>query len=241
MGPLTVQLFEAMSVSDKLHALDGVVCIELHSDGRLHKPPSNHDFLHQPFQDCVYLFQSPEGVEVMFVKSERGARYKKVAFVAGILTPTGLRRHPIFDRRSYELTLNEQDGSLSFDVRKRGSDTLQAASKGDELAYIHARTLFGMLEPACAQAYRVKPNPTNKKRIAKGKKPLFDWVTVEIKPQVQRIAESSGEKTGIKHRLHDVRGHWCTVKATGTRYWRNHHKRGDASLGVVFHDYVVKP
>ena len=86
---------------------------------------------------------------------------------------------------------------------------------------------------------RVTENPANKKRASRGKKPLFDWHTVEIKPRLQRQG-IAGEKTGIKHRQHDVRGHWCIRKSTGVKFWRNAHKRGDPGLGVVFKDYRIK-
>lgn len=92
---------------------------------------------------------------------------------------------------------------------------------------------------ALPSAMAVAANPTNKKRMARGKKPLFDWTTVEVKA-AERLHGTPSEKTGIKHRLHEVRGHWCVRKSTGKRYWRKAHKRGDASLGIVFHDYTVK-
>ena len=40
-------------------------------------------------------------------------------------------------------------------------------------------------------------------------------------------------------RLHEVRGHWCVSKTTGKRWWRKSHKRGDANLGVINHDYEL--
>jgi hypothetical protein len=72
------------------------------------------------------------------------------------------------------------------------------------------------------------------------KRKLFDWVTVPIKQHRQHTSQARA-KRDIKHRLHEVRGHWCVRKSTGKRYWRKAHKRGDVSLGVVFHDYTVKP
>jgi len=40
-------------------------------------------------------------------------------------------------------------------------------------------------------------------------------------------------------RLHEVRGHWCVSKTTKKRWWRKSHKRGDANLGVISHDYEL--
>ncbi len=79
----------------------------------------------------------------------------------------------------------------------------------------------------------------NSKRAAKGKGPiLFDWRTVNVEP-----AKPKGDHQGGTHaspRLHDRRGHWRTIKKTGKRVWVRNCKVGDASKGVVFHDYAIK-
>lgn len=85
-------------------------------------------------------------------------------------------------------------------------------------------------------AYRATANQSNAKRIRQGKKPLFDWHTVLIEPPKPKAEAQGG--THASPRLHDVRGHW--VNRNGKRYWRKAHQRGDASLGVVFHDYKLK-
>ena len=77
----------------------------------------------------------------------------------------------------------------------------------------------------------------NAKRIRQGKKPLFEWTTVTIEPRSAKNESLGG--THASPRLHDVRGHW--VVRNGNKFWRRAHKRGDASKGVIFHDYVVKP
>lgn len=81
------------------------------------------------------------------------------------------------------------------------------------------------------------PNKSNKKRIRQGKKPLFEWTTVTIEPRSAKNESLGG--THASPRQHDVRGHW--VVRNGNKFWRRPHKRGDASKGVIFHDYVVKP
>lgn len=86
------------------------------------------------------------------------------------------------------------------------------------------------------QVYTATPKTNNAKRIRQGKKPLFDWHTVLIEPPRQKMPDQGG--THATPRLHDVRGHW--VNRNGKRYWRKAHQRGDASLGVVFHDYKLK-
>jgi hypothetical protein len=83
-----------------------------------------------------------------------------------------------------------------------------------------------------------KPSLINSKRAAKGKGPvLFDWRTVVITPaQVKRDYQGG---THASPRAHDRRGHWRTYPS-GKRGWVKNCKVGDASKGVVFHDYKVQ-
>ncbi len=85
-------------------------------------------------------------------------------------------------------------------------------------------------------AYVPTGKSSNPKRIRQGKKPLFDWHTVIIEPPKQKLPYQGGSHASP--RLHDVRGHW--VNRNGKKFWRKAHQRGDASLGVVFHDYKLK-
>lgn len=89
------------------------------------------------------------------------------------------------------------------------------------------------------EVYRCTGDATvNAKRRKKNKKPMYDWHTVVV--QTTRT-QSSGKSTGTHapHRQHEVRGHYVKSKL-GKVFWRKSHKRGDASLGVIFHDYVTK-
>jgi hypothetical protein len=74
------------------------------------------------------------------------------------------------------------------------------------------------------------------KRIRQGKKPMFDWHTVVLEPRSVKSEYLGG--THSSPRLHDVRGHW--VVRGNKKFWRKPHKRGDASKGVIFHDYKLK-
>ena len=85
--------------------------------------------------------------------------------------------------------------------------------------------------------YRATPRGNHAKRLRQGKKPLFDWHTVVVQPKKEKNESLGG--THVSPRQHDVRGHW--VVRNGNKFWRRAHKRGDASKGVIFHDYVVKP
>jgi len=92
----------------------------------------------------------------------------------------------------------------------------------------------------CTEAHQptAKANSlTNKRRIAKGKPPLYDWTTVVIEPIKPRSEHKGG--THASPRQHDVRGHWVKNKH-GKTFWRKPHKRGNAANGTIFHDYEVK-
>ena len=89
-------------------------------------------------------------------------------------------------------------------------------------------------------SYRPEPAGTlamNRKRMMKGKRPLFVWHTVTIGPRHEPQGSKGG--THASPRLHDRRGHWRTT-ASGKRVWVKDCKVGDASRGVVFKDYKIK-
>lgn len=91
-----------------------------------------------------------------------------------------------------------------------------------------------------SEAYKpvVKDTFLNRKRKEKGKSAVsFDWHTVEIGPWASKAEPQGG--THASPRLHDRRGHWRLIKATGKRVWVKACKVGDASKGVVFKDYRV--
>ncbi len=87
-----------------------------------------------------------------------------------------------------------------------------------------------------SDAYKLTKRANHAKRLRQGKKAFFDWHTVIIEKPQQHMPHQGGSHASP--RLHDVRGHWVT--RNGKRFWRKAHQRGDASLGIVFHDYKVK-
>ena len=80
----------------------------------------------------------------------------------------------------------------------------------------------------------VKQSFTNRRKVAQGKKPSYDWRTVTVLPRPK------GEPLGGTHsspRAHDRRGHWRTIKTK--KVWVKPCRVGDPSDGTVFHDYRV--
>lgn len=203
-------------------------------------PSINPEEAELPYPKCVIGIVQDDGsvFAYMFDLTKELGADRPIFRVARISSDGGGRKPDMVacnliwhrDDRCWETMV---DGEIRPNFRKL---TL-ADAKNIAGAIFH---FIGQLKTTTLTAHVSKANIANKKRIAKGKKPLFDWHTVEIKPRVQS-APANGEKTGIKHRQHEVRGHWCIRKSTGLKYWRKAHKRGDASLGVVFHDYVVTP
>jgi hypothetical protein len=92
------------------------------------------------------------------------------------------------------------------------------------------------------------PEALNKKRVKKGKQPLFTYHTLVVNP-IGNKKRSDGvhEPTGIKQRLHFCRGHFKEYtpdkplfgKLTGL-YWWQPMVRGNKELGIVHKDYEVR-
>lgn len=78
----------------------------------------------------------------------------------------------------------------------------------------------------------------NKKRIAKGKAPIYEWHTVVIEPPKPKVEPKGG--THASPRLHDRRGHWRTCKDGVRKIWVKACKVGNAAKGTVFKDYTWK-
>jgi len=95
-----------------------------------------------------------------------------------------------------------------------------------------------LLENQNAYIPTAKDPAVNRRRIAKGKKPLYDWRTVIVSPKKSQSASLGG--THASPRLHDRRGHLRKYKS-GKTGWVKACKVGNAALGTVFHDYEVRP
>lgn len=78
---------------------------------------------------------------------------------------------------------------------------------------------------------------TNRRKIAQGKAPSYEWRTVYIEP-TKPHAESKGG-THASPRQHDRRGHLRRLQS-GKNVWVRPCKVGNAALGSIFHDYEVR-
>ena len=100
-----------------------------------------------------------------------------------------------------------------------------------------ARWYHSMMATKTAYQPFVRPTFTNKRKIAEGKKPTYDWRTVVIDGKAIKREHKGG--THASPRLHDRRGHSRRLP-DGRIVWVRPCKVGDASKGVVFKDYQVK-
>lgn len=81
-----------------------------------------------------------------------------------------------------------------------------------------------------------KSAAVNRRRAKHGKAPIYEWRTVLIEPVQPKQASQGGAHASP--RLHDRRGHLRHLRS-GKNVWVRPCKVGDASKGVVFHDYKV--
>ncbi len=81
-----------------------------------------------------------------------------------------------------------------------------------------------------------KSSSANARRIAKGKKPLYEWRTVTIDSPSLKSPHLGGSHASPRH--HQRRGHWRSLRS-GKKVWIRNASVGNAALGTVFHDYQV--
>jgi len=77
---------------------------------------------------------------------------------------------------------------------------------------------------------------TNRRKIAQGKVPVYEWRTVVIEPAKPRSESQGG--THASPRLHDRRGHLRRLQS-GKNVWVKPCKVGSPSNGIVFKDYQI--
>lgn len=91
-----------------------------------------------------------------------------------------------------------------------------------------------------SEGYKCVPNASNANRIKRGKRPLFEWETVLIKPVVREVGDSHGG-THASPKPHDRRGHQRRYKNGKVVYVRpctiNKHRIKEE--GFIHHDYKI--
>jgi hypothetical protein len=190
-----------------------------------------------PFIKCAITFMDESKAKVVVIVSEairKDTSEKGLAMAAVALFKGQVNAYAPFFCNPF----NENDGAgitIFFDDKKHDSDPqMEEAAKVALVAVSH---WLNTMNKKSIVSYHPQPKPSHAKRIRQGKKPMFDWHTVVLEPRSAQESEALGG-THSSPRLHDVRGHW--VVRGSKRFWRKPHKRGDASKGVIFHDYKLK-
>lgn len=92
----------------------------------------------------------------------------------------------------------------------------------------------GLDQKQTAYVMEPKVSFTNMRKIRQGKKPSYEWRTVEVAP---RAPSQSLGGTHASPRAHERRGHWRNLKKG--RVWVKPCIVGNPAEGQVFHDYKV--
>jgi len=187
--------------------------------------------LPMPFPLCAVALKLDNGDKVLlFVQDRLGAR----GITGWVFRGKQARQIPAF---VYDLEEPlDADGTLQIkkfegDDRQLTHDTVQTSIN------ILSSYLLSIHSPAPIPGYTPvdKQKFVNKKRIAKGKAPIYEWTTVVIEPPKPKAEPKGG--THASPRLHDRRGHYRKLR-NGKLAWVKACKVGDASKGTVFKDYT---
>jgi hypothetical protein len=192
-----------------------------------------------PFDKCSIVGREKEGSNFIVLVSNTvlpSNGEKGLAIHSQILWKDGIGVCPIFFV-SPEQTLreNSSEGMAVYFLDQKQADNPQNIEAANDTLVCISFWLEKLNENTML-TYNAVANSRNPKRIRQGKKPLFDWHTVVLEPRSVKSEYLGG--THSSPRLHDVRGHW--VVRGNKKFWRKPHKRGDASKGVIFHDYKLK-
>lgn len=155
-----------------------------------------------------------EGIVVAIYKGAHGAAPRSVPPMVYLVDGEMLRYGPV-----------DEDDPVSDDERNIMLGMVA-------LFYKHLDARCEGYVPTMRQTF------TNRRKIAAGKTPTYDWTTVVIEPKASRVSERLGG-THASPRLHDRRGHLRRLRS-GKNVWVRPCKVGRAELGAVFHDYEVR-
>jgi hypothetical protein len=207
-----------------------------------------------PFEKCAVVGNDVEGnkyaffVEKVMAKTEDGSMKECISHksICSFVGYAGYQPNPPLTINPYGPHSDIANASID-DVRVMLDPTylamhptLRKNQAAMEEAVDVAMTVLAewlqILDKKSAEVYKPIAQRNHAKRVRQGKKPFYDWHVVTIEPSKPAAPHQGG--THASPRLHEVRGHW--VNRNGKRFWRRPHERGDASLGIAFHDYKFK-
>lgn len=140
-------------------------------------------------------------------------------------------------------------GGEAFAVLTKMAPFKDAADPEAEIVTIYtdlARTVYAALyldlvnKKIKTTVYQPLPNPANAKRMAKGKKPLFEWRVIDV--TANHVLPEDSQPTGRTHaspRRHMRRGHMRTYKS-GKKAWVKQTMVGKIEFGYIHHSYTAQ-
>ena len=184
-----------------------------------------------PFEKCMVCWQGtseshalydaffmvhgsdPEqGILITLYKGPHGQMPRSIPTVVYLVADGQVRYGPVNDEDSVE----ESEASLALGL----VGAWYRGLSGGTNAY----------QPAISTSF------TNKRKVAQGKTPSYDWKTVVIEAVKPKAPSLGG--THSSPRQHDRRGHLRRL-STGKNVWVKPCKVGSADLGAIFHDYEL--
>jgi len=184
-----------------------------------------------PFEKCMVVWQG---------KSATHQIYEFLMIVVGTDPEEGIvlsvHKGPYgqMPRKLPLLVYALDDGAIKYGPAEEG-DTISEADANVVLAVV-GNWYRLLAQGMSSHMPSVRQTFTNRRKIAQGKTPTYDWTTVYIEPVRERSECKGG--THASPRLHDRRGHLRRLRS-GRNVWVKPCKVGDASKGIVWHDYAI--
>jgi len=203
--------------------------------GALDQSTIDQNWLHEyrpPFEKCMVVWQG------------RSANHEVYEFLMtvvgtdpeeGIVLSVHKGAHGQMPQKMPLLVYVLDEGLIRYGPVEEG-DTIP--EKDAQMVLAMVGNWYRVLSQRCSSYKPVVRNTfTNRRKIAQGKVPTYDWTMVYIEPSKPRSESKGG--THASPRQHDRRGHLRRLRS-GKNVWVRPCKVGDPTKGVVWHGYAIR-
>jgi hypothetical protein len=203
--------------------------------GTLDQSTIDQNWLHEyrpPFERCMVVWQG------------RSANHEVYEFLMtvvgtdpeeGIVLSVHKGAHGQMPQKMPLLVYVLDEGLIRYGPVEEG-DTIP--EKDAQMVLAMVGNWYRVLSQRCSSYKPVVRNTfTNRRKIAQGKVPTYDWTMVYIEPSKPRSESKGG--THATPRQHDRRGHLRRLRS-GKNVWVRPCKVGDPTKGVVWHGYAIR-
>jgi hypothetical protein len=203
--------------------------------GTLDQSTIDQNWLHEyrpPFEKCMVVWQG------------RSANHEVYEFLMtvvgtdpeeGIVLSVHKGAHGQMPQKMPLLVYVLDEGLIRYGPVEEG-DTIP--EKDAQMVLAMVGNWYRALSQRCSSYKPVVRNTfTNRRKIAQGKVPTYDWTMVYIEPSKPRSESKGG--THASPRQHDRRGHLRRLRS-GKNVWVRPCKVGDPTKGVVWHGYAIR-